>query len=802
MFGKKKNKNAEKWSVFLAKGIVITPNAKYQEENRKYTLLLKGLIVYLIVMGIMGCFLSSLGAEYSAPVLNVAVLLAALFCSSLYYSRRWEKIGYLILFAFIVWFGSTFSTYINSGFYALVNIISERAAVFFDTSAMRNYGEQVRNRYLAVTISMCFIGCVSCVFSNIMISRNMRYKAPWSDGLTVMLIPLYLELEPDGIYVVMFLAGLFSAYIIKYGDHYKLTQDNNAYEFRSKDRHISYVYSVRAMAGIVAVTFLLITVVIGISSIFYPKEQHNTGRLMSPLKQSTMDTVENISVLGIMGLFNFYPNTGGIRNGELGSVNSVRFDFETDLTVEFTPYNDERVYLKTFVGATYLPYSNMWSTITDSNGEIVIEEDETAAGLKKRYEEGAEYSAKGIMKVTNVAAAVGAYLPYYSEDIDKVIYPMRTQEYTYYPRLREASESVEPELYDSENLESEADDSGNVESENDSLERGDSDTYDSEMELCLIVPDENIDVIADFVEQAGLTTGNTEDVVNALAAYYQDNIPYTLRPGMTPYRRDFINYFLAENKRGYCAHFASAATLIFRYLGIPARYVEGYAIDPSDIASRGELLSDENYEDYYDGYSPLMTTAVVSVDATDANAHAWVEVYDDEYGWIVAEVTPYSYEDEEGESLWQRLMDFLTGGQDSESEYEEAEDDQNTAILDEETRRLYARILSVAAILFIIILICRPIVKKIKAVSDYRNSDRNGKLVILYQNYIRKIAGKNKELTKMVNYEEQISWLIYKGFIKADENEAAECVRILEKAGFSQYEVSEEEFNRMEKLIR
>ncbi|MCH5256971.1 MAG: transglutaminase domain-containing protein [Lachnospiraceae bacterium] len=777
MFGRSKNKNSEKWSVFLAKGIVILPDAKYQEENRRYTLLLKGLLVYLIVMGIVGCFLSSLGAEYSAPVLNIAILLSALFCASLYYSKRWERIGYIILFAFIVWFGNIFSTYINSGFYALINIISERAAVFFDTSAMRSYGEQVGNRYAAVTISMCFIGCVSCVFSNIMLSRNMRYKAPWSDCLTVMLIPMYLELEPDGIYVAMFMAGLISAYVIKYGGHYHLTQNNNTYEFRTKDRTISYVYSARAIAGIMAVVCVLCTVVVGISSFFYPKEQHNTGRVMSSLKKSTMDTVENISVLGVMGLFNFNPNTGGIRNGELGGVNSVRFDFETDLTVEFTPYNDERVYLKTFVGATYLPYSNMWSRITDSNGEIIIEDDETAAGLKKMYEEGAEYSAKGIMKVTNVAAAIGAYLPYYSEDIDKVIYPMRTQEYTYYPRLGEASESVESELDDSENLE-------------------------SDMELWLIVPDENIDVIADFVEQAELTAGNTEDVVNALAAYYQDNIPYTLRPGMTPYRRDFINYFLAENKRGYCAHFASAATLIFRYLGIPARYVEGYAIDPSDIASRGELLSDENYEDYYDGYSPLMTTAVVSVDATDANAHAWVEVYDDKYGWIVAEVTPYSYEDEEGESLWQRLMDFLTGGQVSELEDEEADSEQNTAILDEQTRKLYARVLSAVAVLFIVILICRPIVKKVKAVSDYRNADKNGKLIILYQNYIRKKASKNKELTKMVNYEEQIAWLIYKGFWKADENEAAEYVRILEKAGFSQDEVSEEEFNRVVKFIR
>ena len=269
---------------------------------------------------------------------------------------------------------------------------------------------------------------------------------------------------------------------------------------------------------------------------------------------------------------------------------------------------------------------------------------------------------------------------------------------------------------------------------------------------------------------------------------------------MTPYRKDFINYFLAENKRGYCAHFASAATLIFRYLGIPARYVEGYAIDPSDIAGRGELLSDAEYEKYYDGYSLLRTTAVVSVDATDANAHAWVEIYDNDYGWIVAEVTPISYEEEPGESLWQRLMDFLTGGQDSESE-EATEDEQDTAGLDEQTRQLYAQILWVFAIVLIVVLICRPIVKKVISLYTYHNSDRNGKLIIRYQDYIRKVSRKDNELTNMVNYEEQIAWLIYKGFWKADGEKAAECVKILEKAGFSQTEVSEEEFEKILKLL-
>lgn len=69
--------------------------------------------------------------------------------------------------------------------------------------------------------------------------------------------------------------------------------------------------------------------------------------------------------------------------------------------------------------------------------------------------------------------------------------------------------------------------------------------------------------------------------------------------------------FLRDHKRGVCVHYATAATLLYRALGIPARYVTGFAMDLTagewtEIASPG---------------------------------HAWVEVYVDGLGWIPVEVT-------------------------------------------------------------------------------------------------------------------------------------------------------------------
>ena len=113
-----------------------------------------------------------------------------------------------------------------------------------------------------------------------------------------------------------------------------------------------------------------------------------------------------------------------------------------------------------------------------------------------------------------------------------------------------------------------------------------------------------------------------------------------MTPGTTPYNADFIEYFLTKQNRGYCVHFASAGTMLLRRMGYPARYVEGYVISSADIAN-GET-TDALYSDYLEGNSPIGETGVITVDVTDGNAHSWIEVYQEGFGWIPVEVTPPS----------------------------------------------------------------------------------------------------------------------------------------------------------------
>ncbi|MDR2500757.1 MAG: tetratricopeptide repeat protein [Treponema sp.] len=83
---------------------------------------------------------------------------------------------------------------------------------------------------------------------------------------------------------------------------------------------------------------------------------------------------------------------------------------------------------------------------------------------------------------------------------------------------------------------------------------------------------------------------------------------YSLRPGIAP-DGDQLAHFLFQSKKGYCSYYAFAMTLLLRSLGIPARAAAGFFVDTS-----------QNTFDYYPVRADM--------------AHAWVEVYYPQYGWI------------------------------------------------------------------------------------------------------------------------------------------------------------------------
>lgn len=136
---------------------------------------------------------------------------------------------------------------------------------------------------------------------------------------------------------------------------------------------------------------------------------------------------------------------------------------------------------------------------------------------------------------------------------------------------------------------------------------------------CLDVPEDLADLLWQIAAEQGIPSGqgaDWRDIVDGVAAYIRSAARYDASPGKPPAGEDYVTYFLTENKRGYCMHFASAGVLMLRALGVPARYVEGYVVNADDYDELGWA------------------------DVPDSQAHAWAEVYLQGVGWLPVEMTP------------------------------------------------------------------------------------------------------------------------------------------------------------------
>lgn len=121
---------------------------------------------------------------------------------------------------------------------------------------------------------------------------------------------------------------------------------------------------------------------------------------------------------------------------------------------------------------------------------------------------------------------------------------------------------------------------------------------------------------------------------DTIREYLGEQLTYTDNPSHSyDGKGDFVIDLLSNKKEGYSIHYATAATMMFRYYGIPARYVEGYR--------RAATMMPE--------------TSLYTKDA-----HAWVEIYRYGMGWVPIDVTPGYYLEADNEMEYVSEPDAIT----------------------------------------------------------------------------------------------------------------------------------------------
>jgi transglutaminase-like putative cysteine protease len=105
------------------------------------------------------------------------------------------------------------------------------------------------------------------------------------------------------------------------------------------------------------------------------------------------------------------------------------------------------------------------------------------------------------------------------------------------------------------------------------------------------------------------------DYILAVNGYLQRGFTYSERPTPPAAGRAPLDAFLFDTKEGYCQHFAGAMALLLRMGGVPARVATGFS--PGGFSKRRDAWI-----------------------VRDTDAHAWVEAWFDDLGWVTFDPTP------------------------------------------------------------------------------------------------------------------------------------------------------------------
>lgn len=583
----------------------------------------------------------------------------------------------IFMMAFYGYMGYRFFPRIENGFYIIENLVIDRINEYYHYQYdyfIADYENMVRDLTTLMIFLMVLIITILII--------GMHRESMKHIGIFLLSLPLILHFSlgkvPSGGTLIGFL--LVYIYLMKRPMDYR--------------KAMSKVHLQIALCLCLLVLFLY-----GLASLFLSRERYEEMESIKELKAKVEAPFYAMSwdefvdkVKDSFDFMSFHTAVGGLDGGKLGDVDEVVFTQSEQLTV-LAPYSsiENGLYLKGYVGSVYTGTS--WDAHEAEEKEayqkLLKKENWDAYSpfnqisnllLKNESGNGVIYEFSGWMDSAWTLAHRGQirinykgaterflYVPYHM-NVSQYINTEPVQDLYIKPKIKEKEyewdyyfnpdytflslvyNTLEPyysPFYQQEKLYREF-------------------VYDAYTK----VPDEGMERLKGDMAKA-LTENsfnNYMEYVDYVIHFIHSKTSYSLSPGKLPKDRDYVEYFIYENNIGYCAHYATAATLMLRMLGIPARYVEGYAVDRTMSSSDG-TYGDMIFEDT--SIYPLDQN-VVERQVLDSNAHAWIEIYAGAVGWIPVEVTPGSNYVNNSEVLFSLEQETQLPGQQEEGIVTEA----------------------------------------------------------------------------------------------------------------------------------
>ena len=543
---------------------------------KKYLLstLADGICVFLLSVCPILCYASAFSVKLESSVLIMAAVLFSIVFSLLSAFVK-NNLKYALCMTVIAFVAFLVFVFANERIFAqanyAINKLLEQYSVYLSVYSNIKFASYIANDATGffVLVSLILNGLFSFLISRI---KSIKIAGLLSIAL---LVPCFVLVNtlPDLVPLLIIFTVLFALY------------------FSSQTRQLNYAHSgviTAVYAVILAVLITVLAVINPIADYERPKWQDNM-----------LNTVQTITGMKT------YNGSGKISSAlaEVGNNVSSEVDFSnagalkqtgTKVMTVVTDLNG-RIYLK---GMSYANYeNNKWSVLTDEQAND-YPQDFQAFIMTANYQERSTVTIDTVNKESIV------YTPYYLASINDTFSPVCDVLVSNSDKATNYSMSVMP--YSESEL------------DNFSMDFS-SPVYDYDnfvKSYYLKLPYDTKLAMLKIAEENNLTGVSTQNIPQAVKQFVSHSASYSLNTQKVPDGRDVAEWFLNDAQTGYCMHFANAAAVMLRALGVPARYVTGYCANVVD--GKATVTSD--------------------------NAHAWVEYYDSSIGWIPLDATSSDFE--------------------------------------------------------------------------------------------------------------------------------------------------------------
>lgn len=602
-------------------------------QNTFPRLSLRAFNVFLCNTVAIGFLINMFGINLSAGLLSViaiASVISVAVCAARKY-RTWLICGY-----FVATFGIGFalSGSVADGVEEIVNRFSKMIASAYNLDIA---SESEKDGTAALLILVSLAAMLACMLLAIAYTANKNYYGWISVAVSAVILALVLNIFPSPALVIAFFVMMV---------YLKITV---SWEKAGSQAVVGH--SVLMILVLVIATLVCVEV--------WNKDRHEesweSGKIRNKVREWNANAGTRIGNFVNNKINKGGDDLAGMSGGMIGKA-GIRSLNKTDLIV-YLPANAPQTYIKGYTGEQY--QFGGWRKDSMDYYEFYRKESEYWKNMEDGFEETMSYVLQNqVFTHPDLFPPGDALMPLYKSDITIVI-AGASSAYEYHTY----SEVNGMMIYNTSGIPgSVAIDGSILENTSSLVETAEGEMYhkaaqeylwDYAMMQFTNVPPMFENVLRPVIEEyyndylpnhPAVTYQDTlQGKVDFVKQYLRENYLYTTHPPKNTEDKDPVMFFIEDSHAGYCQHFASTAIMILRLLSVPARYAEGYVIHGSDIVKAGK--SDNNVDGYGEVWEiwgtpdTSQSTDSVMVKVPDGNAHAWAEIWINDYGWFPIEAT-------------------------------------------------------------------------------------------------------------------------------------------------------------------